>query len=124
MGTEVSRSRKIVQTSAKKNGKHLEMMSQGIEKDLKRDSSRTKTVKDEQTKSLSVFLSTKNMIKEEWYFNSGCSQHMTGNNRFLIDLQLTNQDWVILRDGGKRKSYVNWFLDHIGIIQVKECATC
>ena len=77
-------------------------MSQCIEKDLKKDSSQTKTIRNEQTKSLSVFSSTRNMIKEKWYFNSGYSQHMMGNNCFLIDLQPSSQDWVIFGDGGKK----------------------
>ena len=76
-------------------------MLQGIKKDLKIDSSRTKTVKDEQTKSLRVFTSTRNMIKEEWYIDSGCSQHMIENNFFLTGLHPFSQDLVIFGDGGK-----------------------
>ena len=41
------------------------------------------------------------MIKEKWYFNQGCSQHMTENNCFLTNLQSSNQDWVIYGDSGK-----------------------
>ena len=99
-------------------------MSQCIEKDLKNDSSQTKMVRNEQTKSLSFFSSTRNMIKEKWYFNSGYSQHMIGNNCFLIDLQPSSQDWVIFRDDGKRKSYRNWFVNHSRITQAKQCDAC
>ena len=52
-------------------------MTQCIKKDLKNNFTQTKTDKNEQTKSLGVFPSTRNMIKKEWYFDSGCSQHMT-----------------------------------------------
>ena len=62
---------------------------------------KTKMVKDEQSKSLGVFPSTKNMFKEEWYFDSGCSQHVIGNNYFLTDLQPSSQDRVIFCDCGK-----------------------
>ena len=61
-------------------------MSQGFEKNLKMDSSQTKMVRDEQTNNLGVFPSTRNKIKEEWYFDSGCSQDMIGNIYFLTDL--------------------------------------
>ena len=64
-------SRKVVRTSvgtrlskSRKNGKHLENMSQGIKKDLEKGCSRSKTIKYEQTKSLGVFPFTRNMIKE------------------------------------------------------------
>ena len=40
------------------------------------------------------------MIKEKWYFDCGCSQHITGNNYFLTDLQPSSQDWVIFEDCG------------------------
>ena len=83
---------------SRKNGKHLEKMSQGIKKALKKDSSQSRMVKDKQTKSLSVFSSTKNMIKEEWYFDSGCSWHMIGNEHILTNLQPSSQDSVIFGD--------------------------
>ena len=76
-------------------------MSQCIKKDMKKDSSRTKTIKDEQIKSLNVFPSMRNMIKEEWYFNSRCSWHMMGNKHILTDLQPSSQDSVIFGDGAK-----------------------
>ena len=60
-------------SKARKNGTHLEDMLQGFGKNLKKGFSRTKTIRDEQTKSLGVFPSTINMIKEEWYFDNGCS---------------------------------------------------
>ena len=68
---------------------------------MKKDSSRTKTVRDEQTKSLGVFSSTRNMMKENWYFDGGCSQYMTINNCFLGDLQPSSQDCVIFGEGEK-----------------------
>ena len=70
---------------------------------LKKDLSRFKTVRDEQMKSLGVFSSTRNMIKEKWHYNSGYSQYMMGNNCFLVDLQPSNYDWVIFGDSEKER---------------------
>ena len=76
-------------------------MSQCIKKYLKKGSSQLKTAKDEQIKSLSVFPFTKNMIKEEWYFYSGCSWHMTENEHILTNLLPSNQDSVTFGDSVK-----------------------
>ena len=76
-------------------------------------------MKDEQSKSLGVFPSIRNMFKEEWYFDSGCSQHMTGNNRFLTNLQPSNQDWVIFGDCGKGRVLGNGSLKISGLTKLK-----
>ena len=86
-------------SKSRKNGQHLEKMSHSIKKDMKKCFSRSKTVKDEQTKSLGVFPSTRYMIKEEWYFDSGCSWHMTRNEHILTYLQPSSQDSVTFEDG-------------------------
>ena len=51
---------------------------------MKKDPSKIKMDRVKQTKSLGVFFTTRNMIKENWYFDTECSQHMIGN--FLGDL--------------------------------------
>ena len=65
-------------SKSRKSGKLLEKMSQDIEiymlqqkRDFEFFFSLIKMVNDEQTKSLSVFSSTRNMIEEKCYFNSG-----------------------------------------------------
>ena len=46
------------------------------------------------------------MVEERWYFDSGCSHHMTENKCILIDLQPSSLDNVIFEDGAKGKVVV------------------
>jgi hypothetical protein len=39
--------------------------------------------------------------KENWYFDSGCSRHMTGEERFLVDIKLCTSSYVTFGDGVK-----------------------
>ena len=41
--------------------------------------------------------------KEDWYFDSGCSRHMTSIKNFLIDLKAYSTSYVTFGDGAKRK---------------------
>ncbi|GAU24655.1 hypothetical protein TSUD_322630 [Trifolium subterraneum] len=41
--------------------------------------------------------------KEDWYFDSGCSRHMTGDDRFLVDIKSYSTSYVIFGDGAKGK---------------------
>ena len=50
---------------------------------------------------LKCFPSTRNMIKEEWYFNTGCSWHMMGSEHILTDLRPFCQGSVIFGDGAR-----------------------
>ncbi|XP_019155025.1 PREDICTED: uncharacterized protein LOC109151880 [Ipomoea nil] len=62
----------------------------------------------EDTSDLSVITSTKNKgpkniaisRDEKWYFDSGCSHHMTGNAKFLSDINTSNGE-VTFGDGVK-----------------------
>ncbi|GAU42103.1 hypothetical protein TSUD_134870 [Trifolium subterraneum] len=39
--------------------------------------------------------------KEDWYFDSGCSRHMTGDDRFLVDIKSYSTSYVTFGDGAK-----------------------
>ncbi|KAK2435400.1 gag-protease polyprotein [Trifolium repens] len=39
--------------------------------------------------------------KEDWYFDSGCSRHMTGEERFLEDIKSYTSSYVTFGDGEK-----------------------
>ena len=39
--------------------------------------------------------------KEDWYFDSGCSRHMTGEERFLVDIKSYTSSYVTFGDGVK-----------------------
>ncbi|KAK2376831.1 gag-protease polyprotein [Trifolium repens] len=39
--------------------------------------------------------------KEDWYFDSGCSRHMTGEERFLVDIKSYTSSYVTFGDGAK-----------------------
>ncbi|MCI40303.1 gag-pol polyprotein, partial [Trifolium medium] len=41
--------------------------------------------------------------KEEWYFDSGCSKHMTGENKYLKEVRSYSEGCVIFGDGVKGK---------------------
>ena len=43
------------------------------------------------------------MNEERWYFDSGCSQHMTRNRNILTNLQPSRQDNVIFKDNARGK---------------------
>ncbi|KAK2457616.1 gag-protease polyprotein [Trifolium repens] len=39
--------------------------------------------------------------KEDWYFDSGCSRHTTGVERFLVDIKSYTSSYVTFADGSK-----------------------
>jgi len=39
--------------------------------------------------------------KEDWYFNSGCSRHMTGVDKYLEDVRPYASSYVTFGDGAK-----------------------
>ena len=41
--------------------------------------------------------------KEDWYFDSGCSRHMTGMKNYLFDLKAYATSYVTFGDGAKGK---------------------
>ncbi|CAM8987614.1 unnamed protein product [Rhodiola kirilowii] len=49
-----------------------------------------------------AFSSSSHMEKDRWYFDSGCSAHMTGDPRFLMKIQpVIKKQFVTFGDGGK-----------------------
>ncbi|KAK2396391.1 hypothetical protein QL285_058047 [Trifolium repens] len=41
--------------------------------------------------------------KEDWYFDSGCSRHMTSKERFLVDIKSYTSSYVTFGDGVKEQ---------------------
>jgi hypothetical protein len=39
--------------------------------------------------------------REDWYFDSGCSRHMTGVGKFLKDMKSYSSSFVTFGDGAK-----------------------
>ncbi|KAK2456170.1 gag-protease polyprotein [Trifolium repens] len=48
-----------------------------------------------------VHTSLRTSSKEDWYFDSGCSRHMTGEERFLEDIKSYTSRYVTFGDGVK-----------------------
>ncbi|CAM8951378.1 unnamed protein product [Rhodiola kirilowii] len=49
-----------------------------------------------------AFSSSSHMEKDRWYFDSGCSAHMTGDSKFLTQIRpVIKKKFVTFRDGGK-----------------------
>lgn len=40
---------------------------------------------------------------EDWYFDSGCSRHITGVKTFLVNLKTYTNSYVTFDDSGKGK---------------------
>ncbi|CAM8895758.1 unnamed protein product [Rhodiola kirilowii] len=60
--------------------------------------------REKQKKEVSfvAFSSSSHMRKEQWYFDSGCSAHMTGNPNHLVHIKpLDNSRFVTFGDVGK-----------------------
>jgi hypothetical protein len=53
--------------------------------------------------------------KEEWYFDSGCSRHMTGNQDLLTDLHHHTISHVTFGDGAKGEIKGTCKLDCLGV---------
>ncbi|KAI5409934.1 hypothetical protein KIW84_055406 [Lathyrus oleraceus] len=53
--------------------------------------------------------------REEWYFDSGCSRHMTGNQDLLTDLHHHTISHVTFGDGEKGEIKVTGKLDCLGV---------
>ncbi|GAU48358.1 hypothetical protein TSUD_282610 [Trifolium subterraneum] len=73
---------------------------------VKSENITTKTkVDEEQTENkvtgLIAHTSFRASSKEDWYFDSGCSRHMTGDDRFLVDIKSYLTSYVTFGDGAK-----------------------
>jgi hypothetical protein len=52
---------------------------------------------------LKVHTSLGTSSSDIWYFDSGCSRHMTGENIFLKNIRHCNDGYVVFGDGSKRR---------------------
>ncbi|XP_019192764.1 PREDICTED: uncharacterized protein LOC109187072 [Ipomoea nil] len=57
-------------------------------------------VRKEQTQVV-AYTSETSQEQSVWYFDSGCSRHMTGNPHYLENIQYKNEGHVTFGDGGK-----------------------
>ncbi|WJX62830.1 hypothetical protein P8452_47785 [Trifolium repens] len=51
--------------------------------------------------SLIAHKSLRESSREDWYFDSGCSRHMTGENKYLINMRSLKSSFVTFGDGAK-----------------------
>ncbi|PNX93845.1 gag-protease polyprotein, partial [Trifolium pratense] len=51
--------------------------------------------------ALIAHTSLRTSSREDWYFDSGCSRHMTGIGKFLVDLKSYSTSFVTFGDGAK-----------------------
>ncbi|WJX28187.1 beta-glucosidase [Trifolium repens] len=51
--------------------------------------------------ALIAHISFRASSKEDWYFDSGCSRHMTGVESFLVDIKSYTSSYVTFGDGAK-----------------------
>ncbi|KAI5401540.1 hypothetical protein KIW84_066132 [Lathyrus oleraceus] len=65
--------------------------------------------------SLIAHIPLKISAKEEWYFDSGCSRHMTGNQDLLTDLHHHTISHVTFGDGAKGEIKGTGKLDCLGV---------
>src|ERR1044072_7941120 len=54
-----------------------------------------------ETSALIAHTSLRVSSKEDWYFDSGCSTHVTGVKNFLVDLKAYSTSYVTFGDGAK-----------------------
>ncbi|KAA0047401.1 Receptor-like protein 12 [Cucumis melo var. makuwa] len=59
--------------------------------------------------------SVKSPNSSDWYFDSGCSRHMTGNADFFSDLSECKAGSVVFGDGGKGKIIGKGTINHPGL---------
>ena len=52
---------------------------------------------------LITHISLRESSKEDWYFDSGCSRHMTGVDKYLEDVRPYSSSYVTFGDGAKGK---------------------
>ncbi|XP_019160885.1 PREDICTED: uncharacterized protein LOC109157433 [Ipomoea nil] len=70
-------------------------------------------VRKDQTQA--VAYTTRTSKQNIWYFDSGCSRHMTGNSENLESIQYKNEGHVTFGDGGKRQIIANGTLNVHGL---------
>ena len=53
------------------------------------------------TSGLIAHTSLRVFAREDWYFDSGCSRHMIGVNKFLVDIKPYSTSYITFGDGSK-----------------------
>ncbi|GAU36127.1 hypothetical protein TSUD_292870 [Trifolium subterraneum] len=59
------------------------------------------TLNKDQVAGLIAHTSFRASSREDWYFDSGCSRHMTGIDKFLVDMKTYSTSFVTFGDGAK-----------------------
>jgi hypothetical protein len=72
--------------------KQLESEAPQVKKEWKRKSDEV---------GLIAHTSLRASSREDWYFDSGCSRHMTGVDKFLVDVKSYSTNFVTFGDGAK-----------------------
>ncbi|KAA0032632.1 Peptidase aspartic, catalytic [Cucumis melo var. makuwa] len=62
-----------------------------------------------------ALMSVNNPNSTDWYFDSGCSKHMTGNAAFFSELRECNARSVVFGDGGKGRIIGKGTVNHPGL---------
>ena len=52
--------------------------------------------------------------REDWYFDNGCSRHMTGIKKFLVDIKPRATSYVTFGDGSKSEIKGVGKVDYVG----------
>ncbi|GAA0145721.1 hypothetical protein LIER_36175 [Lithospermum erythrorhizon] len=76
-------------------------------------------VRKEPTVSNVVFTSLKATAWEGWYFDSGCSRHMTGNQSYLTKIVKLKRDCVTFGGGSKEKITGKYSLSMDGLPELE-----
>ncbi|TYK11091.1 copia-like retroelement pol polyprotein [Cucumis melo var. makuwa] len=80
----------------------------------------SKTTKDRMAPEMNLknckvtLTSVNNPNSSDWYFESGCSRHMTGNSAFFLELSECNAESMVFSDGGKGRVINKGTIDHPG----------
>ena len=65
------------------------------------DKGKKKWIPKSENIALIAHTSLRTSTREDWYFDSGCSRHMTGVKKFLVDTKTHNTDYVTFGDDSK-----------------------
>ena len=59
-----------------------------------------------------------------WYFDSGCSRHMTGDHNALINCEKCSREYITFVDGAKSHVFRKGTLNVEGFPRLEKCFTC
>ena len=66
-----------------------------------------------------AYTSLKAVTTDSWYFDSGCSRHMTGNRKYLTDYHVVAESHVSFGDGEKWRVLGKGTLNANGLLRLK-----